>query len=415
MMNLRIASAWALLLVFSIVGVSLSVAEEVEGRAIWVTRFEYKTPSDVRKIIENCKQYHFNQILFQVRGNGTVFYNSEIEPWAWELTSDSPATTGKNPGWDPLQVAIEEAHKGPNPIQLHAYMNVFPGWRGQKYPPPEAKQLWTEHPDWFMVDEKGNKMIPRDHDVDPKVCTWYSFISPGIPAVQDYVVRVFLEVVNKYNVDGIHFDYVRYPHEIGDYSYDPISVERFTKLCGKPPKELPAQWNYWRSAQVTEVVRRIYREGKKINPKLIVSASVFRDYQRAGSTVMQRSQEWLEEGIIDLVIPMIYTSDLRIVKRNAADFAKHSYGRLTYSGLSASTSRRAGLPSRLFGQVFGLSAARNPSLLFKEMCEAKKAGANGVCLFSYSALFKDHLPNDRAAALLRGPFKNSASPPPITW
>jgi uncharacterized lipoprotein YddW (UPF0748 family) len=396
MMNFRIGSVWVLLLVLSIVGASVVAAQEVEGRAIWVTRFEYKTPSDVRKIIENCKQYNFNQVLFQVRGNGTVFYNSEIEPWAYELTSDSPATTGKDPGWDPLQLAIEEAHKGPNPIQLHAYMNVFPGWRGQKYPPPEAKQLWTEHPDWFMVDENGNKMIPRDHDVDPKVGTWYSFISPGIPAVQDYVVRVFLEVVNKYNVDGIHFDYVRYPHEIGDYSYDPISVERFTKLYGKAPKELPNQWNYWRSAQVTEVVRRIYREAKKINPKLIVSASVFRDYEKAGSTVMQRSQEWLEEGIMDIVIPMIYTSNLEIVERNVADFAAHAYGRYTYAGLSA-------------------SAGGKPKVLFKEMSEAMEAGANGVSLFSYSALFKDHLPNDRAAALLKGPYKNPAAPPPITW
>ena len=106
-----------------------SAEELVEGRAIWVTRFDYKSPEDVEKIIKNCKDYNFNQVLLQVRGNGTVYYKSEIEPWAYELTSDSPVTTGKDPGWDPLKNACELAHK--LGLQLHVYMNVFPAWRSQ--------------------------------------------------------------------------------------------------------------------------------------------------------------------------------------------------------------------------------------------------------------------------------------------
>ena len=81
-----------------------------EVRALWVTRWDFKEPSDVAKIIENADAMNFNMILFQVRGNGTAFYPSEHEPWAWELTSEDAATTGVDPGWDPLRLAIDHAH-----------------------------------------------------------------------------------------------------------------------------------------------------------------------------------------------------------------------------------------------------------------------------------------------------------------
>jgi uncharacterized lipoprotein YddW (UPF0748 family) len=161
---------------------------EAEVRAIWVTRWDYKTPADVQQIVSNCAAMRFNVILFQVRGNGTVFYPSGMEPWAWELTSEGPETTGRDPGWDPLKLAIAEAHR--HGMELHAYVNVFPAWRSQKFPPRDSGQLWWEHPDWFMCDAAGNRMIPRDADLDEGVTRdWYSFLSPGVPEVQDSRAR----------------------------------------------------------------------------------------------------------------------------------------------------------------------------------------------------------------------------------
>jgi uncharacterized lipoprotein YddW (UPF0748 family) len=373
-----------------------AVSEEplVEGRALWVTRFDYKSPEDVEKIIKNCKDYNFNQILLQVRGNGTVFYKSDIEPWAFELTSDSPATTGKDPGWNPLNVACDLAHK--SGLQLHAYMNVFPAWRSQKYPPKEAKQLWTEHPDWFMVDKNGNKMIPRDHDVDPSVGTWYSFISPGIPEVKDYVVKVFLEVIKRYDIDGVHFDYIRYPSEVGDYSYDPISLKRFHEVYGKSPQELPHQWAFWRGQQVTDVVRRIYREGSAIKPNLIFSAAVGRNYEHAKNDLYQRSQEWLEEGILDIAMPMIYTTSLEDFKIYTDDFVKHSSGRFIYPGI-------------------GVFRIQNPEGVAEQVKAARELKANGTVMFAYSSLFPEHKPNNIAEMLKKNLFPTPAAPPKLTW
>ena len=73
-------------------------------RGIWVTRFDYLTKGDVVGIIDNCKRLGMNTVLFQVRGNGTVFYPSQIEPWAEQFDF-------QDPGFDPLAVAIQEAHQ----------------------------------------------------------------------------------------------------------------------------------------------------------------------------------------------------------------------------------------------------------------------------------------------------------------
>jgi len=89
---------------------SKAVAPKPEVRATWVTRWDYKKPEDIEKIVKNVRDYHFNLLLFQVRGNATAFYPSKIEPWAWELTGGDPSTLGKDPGWNPLAVACSEAH-----------------------------------------------------------------------------------------------------------------------------------------------------------------------------------------------------------------------------------------------------------------------------------------------------------------
>ena len=400
---------------------SASDSTTSEGRAVWVTRWQYKTPDDIRKIMENCAAMRMNVIMLQVRGEGTAFYKSAIEPWAWELTSTSPLTTGKDPGWDPLKVAIDEAHK--RGLHLHAWMNVFPGWRGQKYPPPEAKQLWTKHPDWFMVDKKGNKMIPRDHDVDPSVGTWYSFLNPAHPEVQEYVPKVFLEVVKNYDVDGIHYDYVRYPGEIDDFSYDPVSLKRFKDEVGGTPDEKPQEWIEWRGKQVTGIVRRIYEETTKLKPYVVVGGSVIANFERAKDRYFARSQEWLKEPILDLATPMNYTSG-EVFERQTLDFVKNSGAGHVYIGMSAGSPRRT--PRRAAGSTTettpdtAISTATDRAgeapQLHQQIKFCRKVGATGVCIFSYGPFAnRDGSLSEYGKALADGPFKTPAKVPPMPW
>ena len=122
-------------------------------RAMWVTRWDYRAADDVRKVVENCASLDMNTIIFQVRGNGTVLYPSNIEPWAEEFDHNDP-------GFDPLALAIDEAHR--RHIELHAWVNVMPAWRGEE-PPKDRRHLFHTHPERFLVDQQGNRQPLTDH------------------------------------------------------------------------------------------------------------------------------------------------------------------------------------------------------------------------------------------------------------
>jgi uncharacterized lipoprotein YddW (UPF0748 family) len=377
-----------------------------EGRAVWVTRWDYKTAADVRRIVDNCARAGFNMIMFQVRGNATAFYRSSIEPWAWELTSTGPATTGRDPGFDPLAIAIERAHR--RGVELHAYMNVFPGWMSQKYPPAEVGQVWTKHPDWFVADRQSQKMIPWDRDLSPQKRNYYSWLNPANPEVKDYVVSVFREVAERYDVDGIHLDYCRYP-DVGDYSYDPVSLSRFREATGKTPDEAPDLWNEWRGGQVSEVVRRIHDECKKAKPDLIISASVMRDPTRSRERLMQCPLDWMAAGTIDVAFPMIYTSDSGEVGRSVTDYVGNRSGRLVFAGLRVPGNAPKVLTDRQGRDSPGMT--NNVQALLEQISVARTTGAQGVSLFSYGALFPKHKPSVLAEALRKGPFSKPARVP----
>src|SRR5262245_57705752 len=140
--------------------------------AIWVTRSDYKSADDVTAIMRNCADAGFNTVLFQVRGNGTAYYKSNYEPW-------DKALGGKDPGWDPLELAIREAHA--RGMTLHAWVNVMPAWRG-KTPPENPEQLYNKHPEWFWYDQHGDRQA---------LSTFYVSLNPCLPEVRTYIVDVF--------------------------------------------------------------------------------------------------------------------------------------------------------------------------------------------------------------------------------
>lgn len=380
------------------------VALKKEARALWVTRAEYQTADDVKKIVANAASLHLNVILFQVRGNGTVFYKSKIEPWAFELTSKDPKDTGKDPGWDPLQSAIEAAHS--HGIELHAWVNVFPAWQSQSYPPKDSGQLWWTHPDWFMHDAAGEKMLPRDHKVNPKVADWYAFLSPGVPEVQDYLAGVCEEIVRNYDVDGLHFDYIRYPREIdevkkeararskklGNWSYDPTSLARFTAETGvKTPDDDPEKWIQWRADQVTATVRKIVERARPARPKLIVSAAVGPDPTDAKRGKFQSYIEWLDKGYLDAVFLMGYTDKLEKFELQA----KNAFSQKPAKGYMSA----------------GVGTKYEPAIIAEEISISRKLGMNGFAGFSYLGLFNQHHPRPVADQLKAGPLAEPALPP----
>ena len=354
-----------------------------EVRAIWVTRFDYKSPMDVSSIVVNCAKAGFTDIFFQVRGNGTAFYPSRVEPWAFELSGKDAANTGKDPGWDPLLMASGWARRCN--IRLHAYINVLPGWRGMKDPPAAAGQLWTAHPDWFMVDSTGTKMRPTS--------AWYSFLNPAHPQVGGHLMHIAAELA-RYDIAGLHLDYIRFPYDYKDvarevyrnasaaeikahstFSFDPVSRLAMGSSTSR------REWDAFRRESVSLVVSDLHGVFKKNRgPQAVVSASVMADFSDGYYKAFQDSRRWAKAGWVDWLIPMNYNAGL--FDERLANM-KHLLGR-------KETSRRL---------VVGINCAGDANEIRRQIAASREAGCRGFALFAYSHLFENHQPTAKAAAL----------------
>jgi len=330
-------------------------------RAIWVTRFDYRTPDDVKQIIDDCAAAGFNVILFQVRGNGTAFYRSKLEPWADELG-------GTDPGWDPLQVACEQAHR--RGVALHAYVNAMPAWRGTQ-PPANPEQLYNRHPEWFWYDQHGNRQA---------LSSFYVSLNPCLPEVRAYIVAVFEDLVSRYDVDGLHLDYIRFPNEPPatprgsgiDYPRDARTLALFREATGKTPDDDPAAWNRWRTDCVTQVVADTHAMLRRVKPRAVLSAAVAAVRQN-GLAHFQDAQQWMQDGLVDAVFLMNYTD-------SPETFAQRIDPWLEIE------SQAAVVPGLWFGRHEGKSVEEAAAAV-KEQIEIARAKTGHFCLFAYSSLF----------------------------
>ncbi|MEP0843184.1 MAG: family 10 glycosylhydrolase [Phycisphaerae bacterium] len=328
-------------------------------RAVWVTRTQYRSPADVARVMENCRQAGFNHVVFQVRGNGTVFYPSRLEPWAEQFDFQSP-------GFDPLAVACQEAHA--RGLLLHAWVNVMPAWRGTR-PPSHPDQLYNKRPEWFWYDQHGRRQA---------LSSFYVSLNPCLPEVRAYLVEVFRELITGHDVDGLHMDYIRFPNEPPaipegsglDYPRDAKTLALYRAATGKAPDDDPAEWNRWRTQQVTELVRAIRAMTRRVRPTLMLTASL--GTNPAGSLRHFRDDlAWAREGLLDGAFPMNYKPDRE-------QFVE---------GL------RCWLPLRDRVQVIpGLwFAPRLPTQegieVVRQQIQAAVESTGNFCLFSYSSLF----------------------------
>ncbi len=330
-------------------------------RAIWVTRWDYKSPGDVAKIMHNCRTAGFNTVLFQVRGNGTAFYRSKLEPWADELG-------GRDPGFDPLAVACREAHR--RGLSLHAWANVMPGWRGSK-PPINPKQLYRAHPDWFWRDAAGRR----------QPLGWYNSVNACYPEVRQYLVAVMREIVENYSVDGLHLDYIRFPNEwhksygrgrhVPDYPRDPQTLAMFIRATGHTPDSAPRRWDEWRTDQVTQLVRGIRAMILEVKPQVRLSAAVGASPGEAKSRHFQDSRRWIADRLLDAVYPMNYARDMSTFTRRIDQWS----------------AMRLSIPV-----VTGVMIDRRDGSAVIEQLSRVRRGDSHFAVFAYSSLFErfDH-------------------------
>ncbi len=358
-------------------------------RALWVTRFDYSTPDDVQQIINHVVESGFTDVFFQIRGNGSTFYKSDLEPWAYELSGQKVSMLGTDPGWDPLQLALDTA--SPSGLRVHAYMNVLPGWKGLEDPPLAVGQLWTEHPDWFMVDSFGEKMRPTSG--------WYAFINPVLPEVRAHL-RGLVKELCEYDVAGIHLDYIRYPYDYyliaaqhypdatdseilrhSDFSYDPASQAALFKTYGWEVSKKQIQ--QFRCDSVTRVVRDLSYTMQIQKPNgCLLTASVMGNPEEGKRHAYQDSGAWVREGLVDWVVQM-------------------NYGTRSFSRYLSAMKKAAGSRKFKSSVIVGINCKNTSEEIVAQIDRVRESGSRGVALFSYSFLFDgNHLQTEKGRIIL---------------
>ncbi|MCD8032295.1 MAG: family 10 glycosylhydrolase [Bacteroides sp.] len=287
-----------LLFVFLCVCSILCAQPKQEVRAAWITTAYgldwprtratstlamRRQQAELMDILDRLCEANFNTVLFQTRSRGDLSYPSETEPF-------TPSFTGKangDPGYDPLAFVIEECHK--RGMECHAWIVSIP--LGNK-----------RH-----VASLGQRSVTKKKQ--PAICVPYKneyFLNPGHPDTKKYLMKITEEIITRYDVDGVHFDYHRYPERAPRF---PDNKEFRAYGKGRSLEQ-------WRRDNLTEILRHIYHGVKAIKPWVKVSTcpvGKFQDVTRYSSrgwnayhTVHQDAQGWLVEGIQDQLYPMLY-------------------------------------------------------------------------------------------------------------
>ena len=275
-----------------------------EIRAVWLTtiknldwpssRSAWQQKQELISILDQLQKANINTILIQTRVRASTIYPSAIEPWDVCLTG----TGGQSPGYDPLQFCIDECHK--RGMQCHAWMVTIPVG---KWNSDGCKKIRAKLP----------KLIRKIGDE--------GYMDPEKAETGDYIARCCEEVVRRYDVDGIHLDYIRYPETWK------LQVSRAE---GR--------------RSITNIVRKIHQSVKAVKPWVMLSCSPVGKYDdlaryRSGgwnayTAVCQDAQGWLRDGLMDALFPMMYFQGNNFYPF-AVDWKQHSYGRIIAPGLAA--------------------------------------------------------------------------------
>lgn len=303
-------------------------AQDNEFRGLWVDAWgsDLYTTAGISAIVADIRAGNMNAVIPQIRRRGDSLYNSLLEP----------KVTNIDPAFDPLADLISKAHNTATGrrIEVHAWLVTYHAWTtSSTYPtPPQPNHPVNLHPDWLLQDVNGNTLIDGQYTLDP-----------GHPDVQRHTFDVCMDILTRYDIDGLNFDYIRYSSL--NEGYNPVTVARFNKRFNRTGKPSPTDpvWMQFRRDQITGLLRKVYLYAAALKPHVKIScdtitwtpapATAAGWYSSAAwGTVLQDWRGWMQEGIMDLNIPMNYfrqsVPSHALAYTNWSNFAKdHRFNR----------------------------------------------------------------------------------------
>lgn len=295
-----------------------SSAQNNEMRAMWVDAWGtgFLNASQVTQLIADCRTYNYNAIIVQMRRRGDAFYTPGI-------TGNDPKTTAIASNFDALQDILTKARSGSPRIEVHCWVTTHVIWSSTT-PPPQLGHVFNLHPEYLMRDATGATYLAEGY-----------YLDPGHPEATLWNYVMATNIVRRYDVDGFHWDYIRYPQQ--DSGYNPTAITRYNAEFGLTGQPAPAdaQFSNWRRRQVTDFLRWVNSDLLAIRSNLVISAAVFGSRTDAFNARFQDWAAWNNEGILDICMPMGYTSDNGIFQARVDDAFNHQGVRRVYQGQGA--------------------------------------------------------------------------------
>ena len=358
-----------------------------EIRALWVTRSSMTSPASIATLVKTAHEQGFNTLLVQVRGRADAYYLTDLEPRAADLARQPT-------GFDPLGSVLAQARD--QGIHVHAWVALNLVSSAVDLP-SAPDHLVYRHPEWLMVPRPIAQELARIDPSNPgyvgKIARWTRgqlesveglYASPLQPDAAAYTARVVADLARRYDLDGIHLDYARYPNQQFDYSRFAIAefradirprlaldmrrqldADEAADLFAYPDR-FPAEWAAFRRARLTSLVARIRRTVHDVRPNAMVTAAVFPDPQDAFDDRLQDWRGWLVSHLVDAVAPMAYTQEPARFAEQIAAARDIAGGRAVWAGIG--------------------SYRLTPAQTADNIQMARKLGAAGFVLFSYDSL-----------------------------
>ena len=330
----------------------ISFSLNAQIRAMWVPIWEITTPEKVDKMIDDLEKNNINQLLVQIRYRGDAAYTPNRVS-NFYINNEKQYHAIKDSLFDPLDYIITKNKN--SELEIHAWFTTFviTGHDLEKFHP---EHIYFAKPEWVTCDFSQEKMDYKKY--------MGAYLDPGIPEVQKYTKNVILDLVTNYKVDGIHLDYIRYPDS--HYGFSELALEAYRKDVKFQDADA---WKKWKEDQITNFVKDVYSNVKKISPKTQVTAAVISNLGEA-ERYSQNWIKWLQEGYLDKAYLMEYSTSTSTIEKHLNFLSNYDLNEKIVVGL------------RCWSTAYKYPAYK----INEKMKLVNKKNFKGFALFSYTGI-----------------------------
>ena len=325
---------------------SMAAAKQIPNRGLFVSMIEepyaLSDQKHARQLIDFAKKSHIRTLFVQIYRSG-----------------DFHPSCSRRPN-DAFARFIHDAHGAG--IRVHAWMNLMSLGGNEKAP-----ILQKYGPD-ILTRNTSKKENLLEYKIDNQY-----FLEPGDPRVRKETVATVSEVLRAYpDLDGIQFDYLRYPDSHPFYGHTRVNLENYLKTTGHSAVETDPAWKNWKRAQVTELLKELIRKTRMIRPKIQISTTGALPYVRAYHEAFQDWPSWLNSKLVEFVTVMDYSPD-------PAEFHK----------FLSDAKTRITTPRKMNVAVGAYKLVHSPEIFEKEfrICESARCGQ---CVAFYYGSFLEN-------------------------